>query len=342
VQGSTEIPLVRLSLLLPLVEGLERLGLDSAPVLGGLGLEPSDVADAAKFVPSRTMYSLVESLAEASGDPYFGAHEGERLDPWSWAPLASAATAAATVGDFLLRFSLAASEDASSITYTLETAGPRSRFSGRRVTDAGVRPRHNDGFSIAYVLSIIRPAVGDAWQGSRVVARVCDPSVIPPGYLGIRAAQTDTLGFNLEFPTEWLLRTPQLAGRQAAVEPRRIGSVPAGNLVETLREMLSLQLDDPGLGADAIARQFGFSRRTLMRRLQGQGESFAAMLAQLRRSRAEELLRDADLKVAEVGRRVGYPDPAVFSRAFNRWTGYTPSEFRGRDGAGARSLEDDS
>jgi AraC-like DNA-binding protein len=48
----------------------------------------------------------------------------------------------------------------------------------------------------------------------------------------------------------------------------------------------------------------------------------------MRRTLAENELNNSDRKVAEIAAMVGYLDPTVFSRAFKRWTGVSPREFR--------------
>lgn len=322
------LPMARLDLLLPLVEGLERLGLSAEPVLARHDLVRAAVAQDDMFVPASLMYKLVEDLAEFSGDPYFGIHVGERLNPWSWSPLAQAAAAARTVGDYLIRFSMAAGSVASSVDYALETTGDRSRFSARRITDGGLQPRHNDGFTLAYVLGIIQPAVGSAWVGQRVLASVTDPAVVPPGYRGMRLASTGNLGFSLAFPSEWLLLTPQLDRGTASVQPDGSAPRPTDSVLDSLRLVLRPHLHEAGLNAERVATLCGLSKRTLARRLQQRGTSLSAELAGLRRTHAETLLEQEKFSVAEVGARVGYPEAAVFSRAFRRWTGQTPRAYR--------------
>ena len=321
--------MVRLDLVLPLVEGVESLGLEPKPVLSAHNLSRGAVSADDVFVPASTMYALVEGLAELSGDPCFGFHMGEQLDPWSWAPLAQAAAAARTVGDYLVRFCLAAGKVASSASFTLATTGERSHFSERRLDDGGVRPRHNDGFTLAYVLGIIQPAVGPAWDGRRVVASVSDPAVIPAGQAGLRLAKGADLGLSLAFPSEWLLLPPSLDGRSTTATPSASEALPAqASVPESLRLVLAPHLHEAGLNAERVAELCGLSKRTLARRLQQSGTSLSAEIAALRRARAERLLADPELAVAEVGARVGYPDPAVFSRAFRRWTGISPGAYR--------------
>ena len=77
-----------------------------------------------------------------------------------------------------------------------------------------------------------------------------------------------------------------------------------------------------------VARRLGIHPRTLGRRLQESGTTFQALLDDMRAQRAKHLLLDTFLPVARIAAAVGYEDPTIFSRAFARWTGRTPSAFR--------------
>jgi AraC-like DNA-binding protein len=79
---------------------------------------------------------------------------------------------------------------------------------------------------------------------------------------------------------------------------------------------------------DQVARALGYSRQTLYRRLKAEGITFAELLDGLRHRLALRWLRDDRLSVKEVAYRLGFSDPAAFSRAFKRWTGQSPSAIR--------------
>ena len=79
-----------------------------------------------------------------------------------------------------------------------------------------------------------------------------------------------------------------------------------------------------------IARRLAVSDRTLHRRLTEEDTTFAAILDALRRERAELLLENKRLNSSEVAFLLGYVEPAAFFRAFKRWTGETPQEWRAR------------
>ena len=81
--------------------------------------------------------------------------------------------------------------------------------------------------------------------------------------------------------------------------------------------------------AGELAILAGMSRRSFEKALrQAEGLTPGALLKQIRRKRAEELLRETTLGIGLVARECGYDELAVFSAAFKRWTGRSPREFR--------------
>ncbi|WP_067712518.1 AraC family transcriptional regulator [Nocardia yamanashiensis] len=81
-------------------------------------------------------------------------------------------------------------------------------------------------------------------------------------------------------------------------------------------------------GIDAVARDLAMSTRTLRRHLDAAGTSYRALLDEVRRALAEEMLTATPLSVSDVAIRLGYAEASTFIHAFKRWTGTTPSAFR--------------
>jgi AraC-like DNA-binding protein len=76
------------------------------------------------------------------------------------------------------------------------------------------------------------------------------------------------------------------------------------------------------------ARHLGTSVRSLRRRLTDAGFSYRALVQSTLERSAKRMLRDPRCSVQETADALGFADPAAFSRAFKRWTGLTPLEFR--------------
>ncbi len=79
---------------------------------------------------------------------------------------------------------------------------------------------------------------------------------------------------------------------------------------------------------EAIAAKLGVSRQTLYRDLRKEGVTYEQVLDGLRHRLAVEYISGRKISVNEAGYMVGFADPASFSRAFKRWTGKSPSDFR--------------
>ena len=100
-------------------------------------------------------------------------------------------------------------------------------------------------------------------------------------------------------------------------------------LLPALKSYLSTacSIDGPP-GLKIVAREVHCSVRTLQRRLRDAGTTYARLQDEVRRERAAEFLRDPELRVADVAKRLGYSNQANFTRAFRRWAGMCPSRFR--------------
>ena len=93
-------------------------------------------------------------------------------------------------------------------------------------------------------------------------------------------------------------------------------------------------LETGEVSIDRVARELGMSRQTLYRRLKEEGVTFEEILEAKRRQLAIRYLGLHRLSVKAVAYKLGFSDPAAFSRAFKRWTGVSPSAMRGSAAAG--------
>lgn len=107
-----------------------------------------------------------------------------------------------------------------------------------------------------------------------------------------------------------------------------------GGIVGRVREAIGAELrgGDPRLAS--IARRLAMTPRTLQRRLSDRGAVFNDLLDTMRFGTAKSYLSQGDVAGTEIAYLLGFAEQSSFNRAFRRWSGHTPMEFR-RTNAGA-------
>ncbi|WP_171103616.1 AraC family transcriptional regulator [Ruegeria sp. HKCCD7255] len=95
-------------------------------------------------------------------------------------------------------------------------------------------------------------------------------------------------------------------------------------ILDQIRETLSEGV--PTLAE--VAERLGMSTRTLQRRLSADGLAYQDLVLDARKSLSEQLLRRTDYALAEIAFLTGFSDQSTFTRAFKRWRGETPANYR--------------
>lgn len=117
-------------------------------------------------------------------------------------------------------------------------------------------------------------------------------------------------------------------GRQATSDSA-LEEVRRGQLLQIQQYILE-NLADPDLTAQSLAVQFRISRRYLYKLFERHGQAPADYILGMRLDRARQLLAEAGpgARISELAWRLGFSDAAVFSHAFRRRFGVSPTEWR--------------
>jgi AraC-like DNA-binding protein len=197
---------------------------------------------------------------------------------------------------------------------------------------AEARDQVGDG-AIAAICRVVRELCGPDWRPVEARFAHRQPADVGPFRRYFRVPlRFDAEQNALSFPAYWLKRSLP----EADPELRR--------LLQDQIDMLEAHFGDPfpvqvrrvlrtalltGHGsADQIASLFSMHSRSLNRRLAADGTSFRQLLAECRFELARQLLDDSTMEAGEIAGLLDYAAPGVFTRAFRRWSGTTPSEWR--------------
>ncbi|HTO08407.1 MAG TPA: AraC family transcriptional regulator [Myxococcota bacterium] len=305
-------------------------------LLARVGVAPALLADPEARVPLEAYYAGIEAAVDELCDPFLGLHYIASVDPSALGALGFLALASPTAGDALARIFRYHAWLSEGDRFAMELLGGEARF--RYEPWGPARPAHAqcaEMYAADCFFGLARAT------GAPIAARALRFAHAPHG---AESEYLKILGCRPEFGAgrcEWsfaadVLARP-MAGADSALERFLERQVEAdarawsssGPASEQARRALAESLVDGGLSVSALAERLRTSARTLQRRLQAEGTSVAALLDDLRRSRAQAYL-ELGLPAAEVSYLVGFAEPSVFFRAFKRWTGETPSEYRGR------------
>ena len=102
----------------------------------------------------------------------------------------------------------------------------------------------------------------------------------------------------------------------------------AESVTERARAVAAKELAHGNPNAQHVATELGMSLRTLGRKLAEEGTTFKDVLDDLRKRLALQYVAGRDLALSDVALLLGFSETAAFHRAFRRWTGQTPLEYR--------------
>ena len=121
---------------------------------------------------------------------------------------------------------------------------------------------------------------------------------------------------------------PRLAAMAAAQCEQEMASIKAPPAL--LGQVRRIILAWPGRfpSVEEVASELHMSSRTLKRKLQQLGASYQGILDDLRKGLAVEFLSQSDKTVDDIAHQLGYSDASNFARAFRRWTGKSPTDYR--------------
>ena len=333
-----------MTLVRTLVEEVGRAGADPLAYLAACAVDRAVLEDPnARIEPAQ--YDRLQELAlDTIGDPALGVHMAERVNPSAFHVVGFLTGQCQTLRQAIEAFARyrkllsdapppSLSEDGEVAVLTCHFVAGGSERCQRLRAEFGVT-------------SITRTAV--LVLGVPAPPRLDELSHARPAYaaevervLGCPVSY-DSDAIRLHFPRWWLdaqrlHANPDLQRLLETQAERNLAELDAPHsLAAKLRALLLEDESRLQSGMADLARVLGVSPRSLRRKLHEEGHTFAEVVEHAMAEVARRLLEDPTVTIQSVADRLGFSEASAFHRAFKRWTGLTPTQFRTTDEGGGR------
>jgi AraC-like DNA-binding protein len=315
---------------------LNVLRVDIDAFLRSLGIDPSSVKSPDSRIPIETYLLIQDEAAVYTKDPYFGLHMGEYAEAGSWSILGymmmnsktlaesfeKAARYSRIIGN-LIEAQADLRDDKIKITYSTPPHAPkmsRHCFEStlassvrmmRTLTGVDLSPREvrfiyrKPASTSEYERIFCCPVLFDQDEISMTI----DLSII---FTPILLPNPDLLQYFENYAQEFLAKMDR-----------------QDEYTRKVTKLILAHLDDESLTIETIAREMAVSVRTLQNRLEEEGVVFSELLQEIREKLAKKYLRE-NYSVETITYLLGFSEPSVFRKAFKKWSGITPREYRER------------
>lgn len=315
-----------------IARALGAYGCDSQEIFAKAGIDLDATSDPDVRLPVSNVNQVWKLAVEATEDPSFGLTVAEFVLPTTFHALGYSMWASSTLRSAFLRLVRYYRLVADAAELTLEDTDADSRLVG-------------------YVLY---PGLAYEAQdaGAACIIRVCrvlyKPDINPISIALTRPEPKNSEKFRQFFnaPLEFSASAIALVFRKEDLEAPLPGSNPElaqysdqvaaeclarldkDRIVTQVYAKLIEQLPSGEPTEEKIAQALHMSLRSLQRRLSEEDTSYRGILDKTRKELACEYLKQRHLSLSEIAFMLGFSDSSNFSRAFKRWTGLAPSNYR--------------
>ncbi len=303
-------------------------------VIEGVGIDPAGVINPDRRVSVDTMQMLMQRCLDLTGDEAFGLFAAEQLQPQVLHGLGLAWLASDSIYDGLKRTVRFGRLMSTGVDLHLEEDGEFVHLVISRNMELDNYVYASVDFAVGLVVRMCRLALGEfiapvkieverpsPKDPSRFEYMLCSPVTFE--------SETTRVTFYLPDVMEPLATgDPALArvndAQIQAYLDRFLAQTTSREVVDKIVE----KLPDGPPSQRQIADSLHVSNRTLQRKLQSEGTSFMDLLQDTRLQLARRYLLQPTRSVVETACLLGFSEPSTFSRAFKRWTGQAPAEYR--------------
>jgi AraC-like DNA-binding protein len=310
---------------------LDAAGCNGPALLAEAGIDLKDLDGPDSRCPLVKTARLWRIALAATGDPAFGVKLAKHYKHTTFHALGYGLTASSTLKEAFERVQRYSHVVSDVVEYRFFARGSDYHFLIEPALDV---PFECIDALVGVYLRMCRSLIGREYSPLSVEVRRPRPAVVEDFEAEWRAplrfgAEQNRLIFDkesIERPLD--SGNPELARQSDEISVQYLTRIERHNIEANVREILTRRLQDSEPSQDDVAAILNMSARTLQRKLAESGTTFKELLDETRHTLALAYLSTARHSVNEITHLLGFSCNSSFTRAFRRWTGLSPSDWR--------------
>ncbi len=311
-----------------------NLGVDPRRLLGRHDIDPFRLRDPDHYIDCRSYVNLLEDCSALLNDPLFGLRLAQTQEPDVYGCVTALCRASSTVReaiDCLIKFIPVAHSPAAMQELVVNGETALLRWGVR--TDLGNNKQANHQAALLN-LKLLRQLGGRDFRphyvSLAVDARHKDVEELEH-QLGCRfhsRTNENVIAFPARVLDQRIASANRLLFKLLGGYLSRVKEAARITLVDRVQDYIRSSLSDGNCTIERCALKMDISVRTLQAKLSESQLSFSDILEEQRIALAQGYLKQHQLSLDDVAANLGYSEQSSFGRAFKRWTGETPKQYR--------------
>lgn len=312
---------------------LDAAGCDGPALLTQAGFDLRKLDGPDTRCPLANMTQLWSIALAATGDPAFGLKLTRQYKHTTFHSLGYGLSASSTLKEAFERIERFSHVVSDAVEYRFVRRNDQYHFIIESSTEL---PFESIDALVGMYLQLCRSLIGRGFTPLSVELRRPRPTVVEeferlwraPMVFGAEQNRLIFDGASIETPLD--SGNPELARQSDVISSRYLARIERHNIEARVREVLTRRLQDSEPSQKEVADLLNMSARTLQRKLGESGSTFKDILDETRHALAVAYLSTSQYSVNEVTHLLGFSCSSVFTRAFRRWTGLAPTDWRAR------------
>lgn len=317
-----------------IARAIDHSGLNSREIFKQAGLDPDKLNDPNARYSYENMKHLWLLVSEKTDDACFGIKVAQFWHPTSLHALGYAWMASTSLKEAIERLVRCLRVVNTAVDLVLEEKAESVLLKFPDTTEASFTDEAMDA-ALAVIVNMCRISSGEDFHPMRMSMMrkkpACDEKFVDFFRTEISySADENSISFSrVDIEKKLPTANAELARVNDRIVADYLADLDKNDISAQVRSKIIDQLPSGKVSQESIAKSLNKSLRSLQRKLTNENVTYKSLLESTRQQLGKQYVSNSKYSINEITYLLGFSEPSNFSRAFKRWTGKSPSSYRG-------------